>query len=315
MSKILFIGEYFPKFSKTSVKNHILSSSLTTCGHQVTLLSDSWCRVKESDFWDGIEFGQKPFSQMYFVDPLQLRYIGERKDDLVRNMVGLAYQIIETETFDYIYVSGIEYITVGQLIKSSLNVPILLGIYNENLLMLLNETYTKSLLSVSLNQFDRIFSNKLIREKLLSFNKKLPCEERLPFSSINFCKEVTNKKDINEIYLVGNKMFDKAGFYNLPDELRSLTINTIVYGEGKELLLSKFSKFNLCSRDLSTIPDLKTVIPKGARIIDPNDFAIEHLPDLDKLMLWLRCGFKPIINKLSKQYLSFYYNVEISKLN
>ncbi len=29
-------------------------------------------------------------------------------------------------------------------------------------------------------------------------------------------------------------------------------------------------------------------------------------------MLWLRCGFKPIINKLSKQYLSFYYNVEIS---
>ncbi|MDF2877646.1 MAG: hypothetical protein K0S30_742 [Clostridia bacterium] len=313
MSKILFIGEYFPKFSQLSVRNHVLASHLTSYGHKVTLLSDSWCRVKEADFLDDNDFDQKPFAQIYFLDPLQVRYIGERKDDLVRHMVGLAFQIIETEPFDYIYVSSIEYITVGQLIKSCFKIPMILGIYNDNIVILLNETYTKSLLSVTLNQFDLILSNKFTKDILLNLNKKLPCEEGLPFSSVNPQEEVFDAKNMSELYLIGKLRFNNKYFYNLPDSLRNYKINAILYGEGKERLLSLLnSNFNVHSINITNLSDLKTFIPKGAAVINTYDFEIEPLPDLNRLMILLKCGFKPFVNEKAKQYLSFYYDVKIS---
>lgn len=314
MSKLLFIGEYFPKFSQLSVRNHILASHLTSCGHKVTLLSDSWCRVNEADFLDDIDFDKKPFAQTYFLDPLQIRCIGERKDDLTRHMVGLAYKIIETESFDYIYVSSIEYIIIGQLIKSTFRIPMILGIYNDNIFLLLNETYTKSLFSATLNQFDLILSNRLLKDVLLNFNKKLPCEEGLPFTSVKQREEVFDAKYMSELYLIGRLRFDSKYIYNLPDCLRSYKTNAILYGEGKERLLSILNRnFDVHTINVTNFSDLQTAIPRGAVVIAANDFELETMPDLDRLMIFYMCGYKPFISDKAKHFLSFYYDVKISK--
>lgn len=190
----------------------------------------------------------------------------------------------------------------------------ILGIYNDNIFILLNETYTKSLLSVTLNQFDLILSNKLTKDILLNFNKKLPCEEGLPFSNVNPREEVFDTKNMSELYLVGKPRFNSKYLYNLPDSLRNYKINAILYGEGKECLLSLLnSNYNVHSIDITNLSELKTAIPKGATVIDTYEFEIESLPDLDKLMILLKCGFKPLINEKAMQFLSFYYDVKISK--
>jgi hypothetical protein len=189
----------------------------------------------------------------------------------------------------------------------------ILGIYNDNIVILLNETYTKSLLSVTLNQFDLILSNKFTKDILLNLNKKLPCEEGLPFSSVNPQEEVFDAKNMSELYLIGKLRFNNKYFYNLPDSLRNYKINAILYGEGKERLLSLLnSNFNVHSINITNLSDLKTFIPKGAAVINTYDFEIEPLPDLNRLMILLKCGFKPFVNEKAKQYLSFYYDVKIS---
>jgi hypothetical protein len=141
----------------------------------------------------------------------------------------------------------------------------------------------------------------------------LPCEEGLPFSSVNTREEVFDAKNMSELYLIGKMRFNSKYFYNIPDNLRDYKINAILYGEGKERIMSMFnSGFDVHSINITNFSDLQTAIPRGSAVIATNYFELETLADLDRLMILLKCGFKPFVNEKAMQYLSFYYDVKIS---
>lgn len=184
MKKILLIGDYFPALSWDAFMNKSIAEELVENGHQVILLSKSWCVVNEDCFVGNvIELScNAPFAKRCFIDPLQVKRTG---GELINGFLGLACKIIKHEKIDCVLFSEhIEYGILVELIRNRFDIPCYLSWFTfSNASGYLYDDYASSYIRKTLSYFQNIFTWDSYCEALSKIIPSRNLCAALPFSA------------------------------------------------------------------------------------------------------------------------------------
>ena len=158
MARILYIGDYYPMFSFKAKLNAMMAEAIHKKGHEVFLLSKSWCMVEENNFYGTVEELSQtyPFRQKYFIDPIQMQNSGL---ELSNAYLGLGCKIMEKESIEQIiFADDIIYLPVVEMLKSRYKIPcVFFAFWAESWVTAMND-YVFPYMKKSLDIFDKIFT-------------------------------------------------------------------------------------------------------------------------------------------------------------
>lgn len=288
---ILFIGEYFPKISRKTFRNYQLVKALIKekC-NQVYLLSDSWCDVKENEYIRVNEEMFDDFKEKYFIDPIQIVY-----SNITIALLGIAIKICKYNKIDFIYTSDYQkYGPVVELIRSYVNVPVIYGLYQDDVLYSYDEIYTKSWLSKSACNCDLV----LTHGEYVDILKK-----NTSFRNINafhpYVIEQSNLNIENNILILGeiHKSVDVNKMYlEIEKESKGYNVTFLIWGDEKEKILSFFDK----SKKMYSVVNLDNfsdMLRKcTGKFVVTTEYLLNNYISFDMLQLLLSFNLYPIIN-------------------
>lgn len=167
MSKLLLVGESYPVFSCRAAGNLKIAEELREAGHEVYLLSRSWCTVTQENFYGdaGMLCNAYPFKKRFFADAVQLRATGT---ELFTAMLGLCIQILEQEQIDAVVFSDpLSFLPIAECCRSRFGIPCFLFLFDEaNDARQLFDDYMFPVFEHGLRAFDRIFTFSSCRQVL-----------------------------------------------------------------------------------------------------------------------------------------------------
>ena len=92
MSKVLFIGDYFPHASYNAILNEKIATKISVT-NELILVSSAWCNIDKVIYGDEVSLSiNKPFYKRFFLDPIQMKYLNQ---DVVQGYLALCCKIIE----------------------------------------------------------------------------------------------------------------------------------------------------------------------------------------------------------------------------
>ncbi len=310
MSNILFIGEYFPKFSWGSLRNHMIGDTFKNAGHTVFLVSDSWCEVKENDFSNVLFINnyESPFYKTYFVDPDQLR--GSFMKNSLLGLLGLSYKLCENETIDKIYISNLyPYSIVGSMLKKNYKIDLILGQFSNEQHYLFRDTYFEEILKHDLNSFDRVFANKEYEGLYINLDKDINYFDSIPFPIC--CSSDDYSFNSDTIYIIGeisiNDDIKYIGDY-IQSYAKNKKINILLFGDKADELKFNLKNTNINLIDIELGIDFVFNIPKNSVVSEIHNFVGINSYDINNVLTLYKYGFLPIVNNYLANYLKKYYN-------
>lgn len=294
---ILFVGEYYPCLSYQSIFNEFTAMEMFNKGHDLTLLSDSWC-TEEKNFMDCIdEIDLKmPFSEKFFVDPIELKHVKNQSDVA---LIGLGSKVVEMKKPDLLFITDIrKYGLLAEVLKRRYNIHTVLSVTSLVFLELMTEAYYGSNIIKEMEIFDEIHTFNIYENLLKSlFNKNIIVKK------LEINNEVKITSDIH-IFCFQNIKKKVYLMDNIVNKLKSK--NKIVYSLDDELH-EKLSDIPLIRIIYVSNPILND-IPKNSLVLDSQELIFDYYYDITRTFILLIMGYTPIINKNN---LSLYCNIKI----
>lgn len=158
---ILYIGDYYPLSSYRAKTTELLVNELQLHGHNIFLLSNSWCKVTKETFCGSVSFLSKdaPFTRRYYLDPLQVK---RGKKDILSCYLGLGCKIVEREQIQcVIFADNAIYLPIVELLKSRYLIPCYYTLYDDNFTTASLDDYIHPYIYDSISVFDAIFTNSI----------------------------------------------------------------------------------------------------------------------------------------------------------
>ncbi len=242
--RILYIGDYYPFFSYKSKMNELIIEKLKKKGHDIVLLSKSWCNVKENSFYGSVEklTCNYPFAKRYFIDPIQVR---NSNINIINAYIGLGCKVIERENIEkVIFADDIIYTPIIECFKNRYNISYeLFCIWEESFRWMLDD-YIRPYININLNVFDKIFTYPIYKFPLMHF---FNIEER---------KIVEGKfLQDNNIIEEGNDKIDQNAYYLYSEDCSEVYLKemiTLITKKG----LCKNGKINIIWASNNNIDDI-----------------------------------------------------------
>ncbi len=146
----------------------IIAQNLYERGHEVILLSKSWCDVSDNNFFGTVEelSVNKPFYKRYFIDPIQVK---ASRLDILSAYTGLGCKAIEYESVEQIlFAEELKYSLMIELLKERYQIPCYFLLYENSLLRCMSDDYIIPILHRNLMVYDAIYTYSEYKNFLIS---------------------------------------------------------------------------------------------------------------------------------------------------
>lgn len=173
MSKVLFIGDYFPHASYNAILNEKIATKISVT-NELILVSSAWCNIDKVIYGDEVSLSiNKPFYKRFFLDPIQMKYLNQ---DVVQGYLALCCKIIEKYDIKaIIYADKMQYCLLVDLLRTRFSIPIYRLIFDANIYQCLDD-YAVTFVPYSLEQSEKICmykSNSDLFHKFLNIKEDL----------------------------------------------------------------------------------------------------------------------------------------------
>ena len=297
MSRILFIGDYYPLFSYVTDENFHIAKELQSAGNEVYLLSKSWCTTTKETFYGTYENLSKdyPFKKRYYLDPIEFRNFGK---DLISCFVGLGCKIIECEKIESIIFSeDISYSLAVELLKKKYDLPCYLLLFDKQRFFLKAlSNYVYPYIGTHLKIYDYIFTcaeYKNILEYAFGINQNIIVANPYQILNSEHREDDTDKP----VYVLCNNI-SEPHIENIclwaEQELRDISTRIqVITSKNADLIKNTNAQINA----------MKSITSSRGWIIHEDEFMSNGLINFSFLFASLMDGFYPLIH--NKCILSF----------
>ena len=294
--RILYIGDYYPFFSYKSKMNELIIEKLKKKGHDIVLLSKSWCNVKENSFYGSVEklTCNYPFAKRYFIDPIQVR---NSNINIINAYIGLGCKVIEREKIEkVIFADDIIYTPIIECFKNRYNISYdLFCMWEESFRWMLDD-YIRPYIDVNLNIFEKIFTYpfyKFALEHFFNVEERKIVEVKF-LQDKNMIENENPKIDQNTYYLY----CEDCSEVHLKEILTLITKKDIVkIGKINLVWASNYNLEDIVIGDIHYNKVMVEEIPENAIVLFDKDLIGRTAFNCSYITTCLTNGIFPVIKK------------------